>query len=217
MRRDQLSLAIEAATAITSQNSVIVIGSQSVLGTWSEEELPEATTLSNEVDMVPLADDDRQSLEWALNVYAGEDSEFHDLHGFYIEGVGRKTAVLPRGWEERLVVFPASKDSPKTGLCLDPHDLCVAKIIANRDKDRSFLGELVQAGLIRTSTLFDRLALTDISDVQMTIAQNFVGYLAETEPDFDVSFAPRVSESGDVQPYMRDGKPVRGYPKPSRH
>lgn len=215
MRRDQLALAIAEATAITRQASVIVIGSQSILGSWSERDLPASVTLSNEVDIVPLSDDDRNSLEFALNARIGEDSEFHDQHDFYVEGVGRDTATLPRGWDERLVEFPGIVGSGATGLCLDPHDLCIAKLVANRDKDRSFLGALVRAGLISPDVLFDRLALTELDGPHMAIAQNFIGYLAEIAPAINAAEAPHAA-AASVAPYVWNGKPVRGYQKPDR-
>jgi hypothetical protein len=40
VRRDQLEHAIRAATQILEQDKVIIIGSQAVLGSWDEGELP---------------------------------------------------------------------------------------------------------------------------------------------------------------------------------
>lgn len=53
-RRSELEHAIRAATEIIRQDAVVIIGSQAILGSFTEEELPTATTLSVEVDISPL-------------------------------------------------------------------------------------------------------------------------------------------------------------------
>ncbi|AWG64740.1 hypothetical protein DDT46_13670 [Mycobacteroides abscessus] len=52
MRRDQLEHAIRAACQIIGHGEVIVVGSQSVLGTFDENQLPAAATMSQEVDIL---------------------------------------------------------------------------------------------------------------------------------------------------------------------
>ena len=85
---------------------------------------------------------------------AGEFSPFEELHGFSIDGVDLDTAVLPDGWRSRLVkVQNANTAAPAgepryTGWCLDKEDLCVAKLIALREKDRNFVAALLDAGLV---------------------------------------------------------------------
>jgi len=46
MRRDQLEHAIRTACQIIGAREVIVVGSQSILGTFTEEQLPAAATIS---------------------------------------------------------------------------------------------------------------------------------------------------------------------------
>jgi hypothetical protein len=55
MRRDQLEHAIRAACQIIDRPEVIVIGSQAILGTFREDELPVRATMSGEVDILPIA------------------------------------------------------------------------------------------------------------------------------------------------------------------
>lgn len=62
MRRDQLEHAIRAATRIVKQREIIIIGSQAILGSWDESELPAEAVTSVEVDMCPIEDDDVESL-----------------------------------------------------------------------------------------------------------------------------------------------------------
>jgi hypothetical protein len=84
--------------------------------------------------------------------------------GFSIDGVDRSTAVLPDGWRERLVkVSNANTAAPSgrpryTGWCLDPEDLCVAKLCALREKDQDFVAALLDAGLVNLDVITARLA-----------------------------------------------------------
>jgi hypothetical protein len=156
VRRAELEHAIRAATEIIAQGQVIVIGSQAILGSFSEDELPLEATMSGEVDIAPLDDDDAGTHATRIDGAIGELSLFHETHGFYVQGVGRETAVLPAGWEERLVRVEGRGTNGRTGLCLDPHDLCIAKLAAAREKDFRFVGALLEAGLIRLDTLADR-------------------------------------------------------------
>lgn len=170
MRRDQLEHAIRAATEILAQDKVIIIGSQAILGSFDEDQLPERATASVEVDVVPLQDDEAESLATVLDGAIGELSDFHATHGFYIQGVGRRTAALPQGWADRLVPVANSNTRWRTGLCLDPHDLCAAKLIANRAKDHEFVGALLEVGLVDVDVLRDRLATVSGHDTALRVA-----------------------------------------------
>ena len=53
MNRQELEQVIKAACANLDEGQVIVFGSQSILGSYDETELPEYATLSREVDVFP--------------------------------------------------------------------------------------------------------------------------------------------------------------------
>jgi hypothetical protein len=55
MRRDQLEHAIRTACQIIERPEVIVVGSQAILGSFREDELPADATMSVEVDILPIA------------------------------------------------------------------------------------------------------------------------------------------------------------------
>ncbi len=76
---------------------------------------------------------------WQVNADLGENSPFHETFGFYVEAIHRDTVALPRGWEGRLVRFTPLAEYGHIGYCLDPVDLCVAKAIAGREKDKTFI------------------------------------------------------------------------------
>jgi hypothetical protein len=55
MRRDQLEHAIRTACQIIGEPAVIIVGSQSILGTFREDQLPADATMSAEIDILPIA------------------------------------------------------------------------------------------------------------------------------------------------------------------
>src|SRR5215212_1951967 len=99
MRRDQLDHAIRTACQIIEQREVIVVGSQSILGSFAEDQLPAAATMSIEVDILPMAEDNAETVRLAdlIEGVAGEFSPFEELHGYSIDGVDLETSVLPEG------------------------------------------------------------------------------------------------------------------------
>ena len=105
MRRDQLEHAIRTACQIIGRHEVIVVGSQSILGTFREDQLPADATRSVEIDILPIADDNSETERLAdlIEGVAGEFSPFEELHGFSIDGVDLTTSALPTGWRGRLV------------------------------------------------------------------------------------------------------------------
>ena len=97
MRRDQLEHAIRTACQIIGRREVIVVGSPSILGTFREDQLPAAATMSAEVDILPIADDNDETARLAdlTDGVAGDFSPFEELHGFGIDGVDLETSALP--------------------------------------------------------------------------------------------------------------------------
>ena len=95
MRRAQLEHAIRTACQIVQQPAVIVVGSQAILGTYDESQLPPAATMSVEVDILPIAGTNEEVARLAdlIEGVAGELSPFEELHGFSIDGVDLTTAA----------------------------------------------------------------------------------------------------------------------------
>jgi hypothetical protein len=166
MRRDQLEHAIRAACQIAGLTEVIIVGSQAILGTYTEDDLPFYATRSAEVDVLPIADgsDEIARLADEIEGVAGEFSPFAGLHGFNIDGVDLQTSALPEGWRGRLVKVQnpntaAPSGEPQfIGWCLDKEDLCVAKLCALREKDQNFVDALITANLVDPRVISTRLA-----------------------------------------------------------
>lgn len=174
MLREELEHAIRASASVLGQDTVIVVGSQSILGSWDEDDLPEAVTLSTEVDICPIVDDEDESLATLLDGAIGEFSDFHQQFDFYVQGVGQTTSVLPWGWRARVVTVTNSNTNGAVGLCLDPHDLCAAKLVAGRAKDHRFVSALLDAGKVDMATLDSRLELVDEQEPGRATARSWV-------------------------------------------
>ena len=130
MKRHELEHILRAASAITNQPDIVVVGSQAVLG-----QFPNAAAellASMEADVFPK---DRPDLSIQIDGAIGERSLFHETFGYYAHGVDETTATLPAGWKERLVPIHNENTGGATGWCLEVHDLIVSKLVAGRDKD----------------------------------------------------------------------------------
>ena len=163
MRREQLEHVLRAASQIANDPEILVIGSQSVLGSIPEDQLPSAATASIEVDVAFFDDpDDRKADQ--VDGAIGELSSFHETFGYYAQGVSVSTAVLPAGWRDRLVVVETVGTEPGRGYLLDPHDRVVSKLVAGREKDHRFALALIEAGLIDPDVLAERAESVDVAD-----------------------------------------------------
>ena len=165
MNREELGRAIKAACANLDESPVIVLGSQSILGSYDTTELPDVAFYSREVDILPLSGiTNPPAVEeklLMLDARLGENSPFHEHHGFYVEGIHKDVVVLPNQWDNRLVHFTVADGSSelygRTGLCLDPIDLCVSKCVAGRPKDHEFVEALVRDDIVTVPAILERI------------------------------------------------------------
>jgi hypothetical protein len=162
MKKHQLDHVLRAAGRITGQKQFVIIGSQSLHGKYPD--LPDDLVQSAEVDLI--AKDQLARTEW-LNVI-GQDSPFHQQFGYYADPVDDGTAVLPAGWKGRLVNLPPGDTEGVQALCLEPHDLAIAKYVARREKDLAFNRALVDRGLLSRERL---LKLVNKTPVEKSIRQ----------------------------------------------
>ncbi len=100
MRRSELEHIIRASGDVAQDDEIVIIGSQSILGQFPNA--PMRLLVSMEADVYPKH---KPELADKVDSAIGEGSTFHELHGYYAQGVGPETAVLPSGWKDRLVVI----------------------------------------------------------------------------------------------------------------
>jgi hypothetical protein len=158
MKKQDLDHVLRAAGRITGERQFVIVGSQSLHGRYPD--VPDEIFLSAEVDLIAK---NHPELTEALNGI-GVYSRFHESFGYYADPVDEKTSTLPKGWKGRLINLPPGDTDGVIGLCLDPHDLAIAKYVARREKDMVFTQELARRGMVnrdRLLALLDKTAITD--------------------------------------------------------
>lgn len=152
MKKQQVDHVLRAAGRITGEKQFVISGSQSLHG--KHPDVADEIVLSFEVDLIALKNPDQTEL---LNEI-GVASPFHQSFGHYADPVDPSTSILPRGWKGRLVNLAPGDTEGVKGLCLEPHDLAIAKYVARPDKDIAFTRELARRGIVSRERL---LALLD--------------------------------------------------------
>lgn len=159
MNRAQLEHVIRASAAISGDDEIVVIGSQSILGQFPAA--PPELCVSNEADVYPK---NKPEMADVIDGAIGELSMFHDTFGYYAQGVAPETATLPRGWESRLIAVSNPNTRGATGWCLEAHDLVLAKYAAGREKDHEFVADAIRHRLVDPDELLRRLADLPVDD-----------------------------------------------------
>jgi hypothetical protein len=172
MKKRHVDHVLRAAGRITGERQFIIIGSQALHGKYPD--LPDEISFSAEVDLIAKSDPDRGELLNAI----GQDSPFHEAYGYYADPVDMTTAILPKGWQGRLVNLPPGDTDGVAGLCLEPHDLAISKYMARREKDIVFTRELVRHRLVEREKLLALVESTPVADsvkgrVRANIEQDF--------------------------------------------
>ncbi len=160
MRRTELDHLLRSAGAVTGRAELWVIGSQAILATFDHTELPNEATRSVEADFV-VPDDANGELTDDIEGVLGEASRFYEMHGIYADGVAFNTPRLPTRWRDRVIPYSNANTDGVTGLCLERHDLCASKLLANRQKDREFCRALLDLKRVDARLITERIAETD--------------------------------------------------------
>lgn len=176
MTREQLAHILRAASTIAEDSTVFVVGSQSILGSYSDEELPDAAIGSIEADIYFSPDPD-EAKTTRVDITIGEETHFHQAFSIYAQGVSEETSDLPRGWQGRRVEWTSPECNGATAICLEPHDLAAAKLAAGREKDHEFVSALIDQGLIDPILLKERVEQMDLPRLHRNRMQ---GWLASS-------------------------------------
>lgn len=141
---DDLERAVRALSVIFNTDTVVIIGSQSVLLEWPDA--PELMRSSGEIDAYP-----GNIREWEeknpgdlaseeINALLGWGSSFHETHGFYVDGVDETTAKLPSDWKERAIKIEVDPYGKKvTAIAPCPEDMVASKLNRLSEKDREYI------------------------------------------------------------------------------
>ena len=172
MHKADLEHIIRAASAITNQYEIIVVGSQSILGSI---DFPPAECLSSiEADLIVPGNEKLSDL---IDGPIGEGSPFETSFGYYAQGVDSTTCTLPDGWRDRLVRLQSQNTDGKVGYCLEVTDLFLAKCAANREKDRDFNLALLRHGIVDAEVALSRVHSMPLDDAAQQRVMELIGRL----------------------------------------
>lgn len=167
MNRAHFEHLMAAAAHVADEDELVVIGSQAVLGSFAHP--PAELLASMEADVFPRWAPQKGDL---IDGSLGDGSPFHTQYGYYAHAVGPETAKAPDGWMTRLVAVeipprPASQRQA-VALCMEIHDLVLAKLAAGRERDWDFARVCLEHQLCVIATLLERCTRMplDDSDIQ---------------------------------------------------
>lgn len=180
MTRAELEHAIRSACGVSGDQEVWVFGSQAILG--EHPDAPPALRMSAEVDMMPKNRLDQIN---AIDGALGELSSFHATFGFYVHGVSIESAILPSGWEGRVIEVRNDNTRGNAGLCIEGHDLAASKLAAFREKDRDFVRVLLAERLVKPRKLIERLRKLTLSQDRIATLIRWVDATVRELPHHD--------------------------------
>ena len=166
---------------------MIILGSQAILGQFPDlgdplfksgrvdislKKMSQKIILrSIEVDVLIPDDEEKADI---IDGAIGELSPFHHTYGYYAQGVDSTTAMLPRGWKNRLILVCNENTNNIRGHCVEIYDLLISKLYAGRQKDIEFFHAAIHLQIITKEILLERLHMTPISDVHKERIQHAI-------------------------------------------
>lgn len=190
MNKEQLLDLTERVKLVAGVELPVIVGSQSLYAVTSQ--VPDSVRRSVECDFLLLAAG--PPIFRAVIEQIGFASSFQETHGYYADAVGLATVVLPAGWQERLA--PLTDEAGKThAYCLEVHDTCVSKLMAGREKDFTFIKELLDRGLADINAFASRAETmrdTPQSAALLPRLEKLVSYLTSARSSLDLSLLQRL-------------------------
>ena len=113
----------------------------------------------------------------------GEDSEFHESHGYYLDPISRNALVLPTGWMERLVQVQLGTVH---AYFLDVNDTAVSKYVRSAENDYRWIDAGYEAGILDIEKIDARARFGDdypSDDDQRRVRNGIESHRAAMRPD----------------------------------
>ena len=182
-----MNAAVRSAAAYFRWPEIAVVGSMAVYGCLDDSTF-EFLFGTDDVDLFPFGTDITHEKYIDAHAELGDDSEFHQDHGFYVDTVRRHVPRLPAGWEQRAVRRPAGsatigdREVIVTAVFPEIHDLTASKVALSRPNDIRFLEELAKKGLIQRDKLLAALGAIETSQPAVDLARRNVGRAFGVDP-----------------------------------
>jgi hypothetical protein len=171
------------ASAISGEAKIVVFGSSSLLASYPEADTEyEMIRRSQDADFV--LDPWKDEIALVAHDALGADSVFEEQNGYHADII-RPMAYenFPPGWESRAVPLPGCPGV----ICLEPHDMAVAKCFPARPKDRALIIALMQAGRLQAPVMKERLSSMPLTEAWIVKTHRFLHETA-AEAGFPLPF-----------------------------
>ena len=168
MNHDDLSHILRAAQAASGESRLLVIGSQSILGSFPDA--PRILRLSDEVD---IATPDNPKKSDLIDGCIGEHSQFHVTFGIYGHGIAKETATLPPDWETRAISKTFEQVPNCTVTFLHPDDAVFSKLAAGRSKDFAWVNDVFKHRLSNQGSVARMILECEDKPLKNKLIRNF--------------------------------------------
>jgi hypothetical protein len=156
MKREKVEHILRAAGRVTGKKTFVLIGSAAIVA-WRDL-VPMELAISRDVDMFAYDTPDAEQVSDQLDGALGQASDFDQTFGYYCDGVGPETAVLPANWRERALEFSSGRTEGVVALVPDPDDIALSKLCAWRPKDVEWLRVAVRNFVVDPEKMRTRIA-----------------------------------------------------------
>jgi hypothetical protein len=148
---------LRAAGAATGRTRFVLVGSAAIFA-W-ETIVPPDMAMTREVDLFAYDVDPAtaESIAFEIDGSLGQASQFDQTYGYYCDGVGPDTAILPTDWEVRAKEYASPTTGGVTAVVPHPDDIALAKLCAGREKDNVWLRAAIQGGIVDPSKIRGRM------------------------------------------------------------
>lgn len=137
LERANLDHILRSARRVTGLDRFVLIGSAAILA-WRTI-VPPLMLMTREADLFAFEAEDPDRIADDLDGAIGQGSAFDTTFGYYCDGVGEHTAVLPTDWQARCKEYSSPATEGVIAVVPSPDDIAMAKLCAWREKDRDWL------------------------------------------------------------------------------
>jgi hypothetical protein len=99
LNKDRVDHITRGGGVVTGKQTFVLIGSAAIAA-WRSD-IPELMAMSRDVDLFAYDAPDADDVADMLDVSLGQASPFDAEFGYYCDGVGPETAIMPTDWETR--------------------------------------------------------------------------------------------------------------------
>lgn len=178
MEYDELLHCIRAVAEATGEQELYVFGSQSPLMHFGE--LPGGAGDSREADIMTA--NNSVSNSYIIDGVFCEDSKFNESFGLSIDGVLSTDIKLAPDWKNRATRYeyaPYEDGNIVFVYIPDVNDIAVAKLIAEREKDRRWLQAMYDADFLDVQFMANIIYAVDIPFEKAQRAETMLGRIIE--------------------------------------